>query len=108
MRRLSTLFLVCFLAVLAGAFIALGALFATTVVAGAGDRLPFGIVRLLAGLVFSLGLILVIVGGAELFTGNTLIVMAWASGQVSTWRLIQNWIIVYLGNFAGALATVAA
>jgi formate transporter FocA len=94
------------LAGLAGAFIALGALFATTVVAGADDRVPFGIVRLLAGLVFSLGLILVIVGGAELFTGNTLIVMAWASGQVTTWRLIENWLIVYVGNFVGALATV--
>src|SRR5574341_1183039 len=66
------------LAVLAGAFISLGAVFSTTVVAGAGD-LPYGITRLLAGLVFTLGLILVIVGGAELFTGNNLIVMAWAS-----------------------------
>jgi formate transporter FocA len=93
------------LAVLAGAFIALGALFSTTVVAGAGSQLPYGVIRLLAGLVFSLGLILVIVGGAELFTGNTLIVMAWASGGVSTGRLIQNWLIVYLGNFVGALAT---
>jgi formate transporter FocA len=92
------------LAVLAGAFIALGAIIATTVVAGAG-ALPYGLVRLLAGLVFSLGLILVIVGGAELFTGNNLIVMAWASGKVSTKLLAQNWAIVYLGNFAGALAT---
>ncbi len=94
------------LAVLAGAFIALGASFATTVVAGASG-LPYGLVRLLAGLVFSLGLILVVVGGAELFTGNNLIVMAWASGKVSTRRLLQNWAIVYLGNFAGALATAA-
>jgi formate/nitrite transporter len=93
------------LAVLAGAFIALGALFSTTVVAGAGSQLPYGVIRLLAGLVFTLGLILVVVGGAELFTGNTLIVMAWASGGVSTGRLIQNWLIVYLGNFVGALAT---
>lgn len=93
------------LAVLAGAFIALGAIFSTTVVAGAGDRLPYGVVRLLAGLVFSLGLILVVVGGAELFTGNTLIVMAWASWQVSTVQLLKNWLIVYLGNFVGAIAT---
>ena len=94
------------LAFLAGAFISLGAIFATTVSSGAGD-LPFGVVRLLAGLAFSLGLILVIVGGAELFTGNNLIVMAWASGKVSSRLVLRNWSIVYVGNFAGALATVA-
>ncbi len=93
------------LAVLAGAFIALGAIFSTTVVAGAGDALPYGVTRLLAGVVFSLGLILVVVGGAELFTGNNLIVMAWANRKVSTGLLIQNWIIVYLGNFVGAVGT---
>lgn len=92
------------LGVLAGAFIALGAIFATTVSAG-GAALPFGVVRLLAGVAFSLGLILVIVGGAELFTGNTLIVMAWASGKVPTTLLLRNWVIVYLGNFVGATAT---
>jgi formate transporter len=93
------------LAVLAGAFIGLGALFATTVTSGAGDSLPYGVTRLLAGVVFSLGLILVIVGGAELFTGNTLIAMAWADGQVGTRALLRNWAIVYAGNFVGAVAT---
>ena len=93
------------LAVLAGAFISLGAIFATTVSAGAAD-LPFGLVRLMAGLAFSLGLILVVIGGAELFTGNTLIVMAWASGKVSSANILRNWSIVYIGNFVGALATV--
>ena len=93
------------LAVLAGAFIALGAVFSTTVSAGAAGVLPFGIVRLLAGLVFCLGLILVVVGGAELFTGNALIGMAWASGLVSTPQLLRNWLIVYLGNLLGAVAT---
>jgi len=105
------------LAVLAGAFISLGAIFATTVSAGSmaittpgGDAafstvLPFGVTRLLAGLVFSLGLILVVVGGAELFTGNNLIVMAWASGKVTGLALLRNWVIVYFGNFVGALAT---
>jgi formate transporter FocA len=93
------------LAVLAGAFIALGAVFATTVAAGAGDRIPFGVIRLLAGLAFSLGLILVIVGGAELFTGNTLIVMAWASHKLSHRLLLRNWALVYIGNFAGATGT---
>src|SRR5260370_42000638 len=93
------------LGVLAGAFIALGAIFATAVSASAG--LPYGVTRLLAGAVFSLGLILVIVGGAELFTGNTLIVMAWASGKVRTGMLLRNWAIVYAGNFVGAIATAA-
>jgi formate transporter FocA len=94
------------LAVLAGAFIALGAMFATTVVAGAADALPFGVARLLAGLVFCLGLILVVVAGAELFTGNNLIAMAWAERRVSAARLLRNWTIVYAGNLIGALATV--
>lgn len=93
------------LAVLAGAFVALGAVFATTVSAGAAGTLPYGVVRLLAGLVFSLGLILVIVGGAELFTGNTLIVMAWDHRKVSTRQLLWNWLVVYTGNFVGALGT---
>jgi len=79
------------LGVLAGAFISLGAVAATTVAAG---DLPFGVARLLSGIAFSLGLILIIVGGAELFTGNTLIIMAWASGKVSTTLVLRNWSIV--------------
>jgi len=94
------------LAVLAGAFIGLGAMFATTVVAGAGDVLPFGVARLLAGLVFCLGLILVVVAGAELFTGNNLISIAWAERKVTAAKLARNWAIVYAGNLVGALATV--
>jgi formate/nitrite transporter len=105
------------LAMLAGGFISLGAIFATTVAAGSmaittadgtaafSTGLPYGVVRLLTGLVFCLGLILVIVGGAELFTGNNLIVMAWASGKVTGRALLRNWGIVYTGNFIGALAT---
>jgi len=93
------------LGVLAGAFIALGAVFATTTVAG--STLPFGVTKLLAGVVFSLGLVLVVVGGAELFTGNNLIVMAWAGRRVSTARLLRNWGLVYLGNAIGSVATAA-
>jgi formate/nitrite transporter len=93
------------LAGLAGAFISLGAAFATSVVAASGDALPYGLRQLLAGMVFSLGLVLVLVGGAELFTGNSMIVMAWASGKVSTRQLLRNWSVVYIGNFAGAIAT---
>jgi formate transporter len=93
------------LAVLAGAFIALGAAFATTISAGAAGMLPYGVIRVLAGLAFSLGLILVIVGGAELFTGNNLLAMAWASRRISTGAVTRNWAIVYAGNFVGALGT---
>jgi formate transporter len=89
------------LAVLAGAFIALGAVFATVALAGGGA--PWGATRVLAGVVFSVGLILVVVGGAELFTGNNLIVMAWASGRVRTPAVLRTWVIVYAGNFLGAL-----
>ena len=91
------------LAVLAGAFIALGANVATILLTEHG--LGYGVSRVAGGVVFSLGLMLVLVGGAELFTGNTLMVMAWASGKVATGQVIRNWMIVYAGNFTGALAT---
>lgn len=93
------------LAVLAGAFVGLGAVFATTVAAGSAGVIPFGLARLLTGVVFCLGLILVVVGGAELFTGNNLIVMAWASRKISTMALIRNWVLVYAGNFVGSVGT---
>ena len=93
------------LAMLAGAFIALGALFATTVLAGAHGAVPYGISHFLAGLAFSLGLILVVVGGAELFTGNTLMVMAWAGGKVGLAEMLRAWAIIYVGNLVGAVAT---
>jgi formate transporter len=92
------------LGILAGAFIGIGAIFATTVAAG-GSALPYGVSRLLTGLVFSVGLILVVVGGAELFTGNTLITMAFASKRVTIAQLLRNWTIVYLGNFVGSVLT---
>jgi len=98
--NLATMFV---LSVLAGAFIALGAAFYTVTVTGSG--LGFGLTRALGGLAFSLGLILVVIAGAELFTGNNLITLAWASGRVSAAALLRNWLVVYIGNFAGALAT---
>ncbi len=94
-----------FLSIMAGQFIALGAIFATTVATGASGQLSFGVTKLLTGLVFCLGLILVIVAGAELFTGNNLIVMAWANRRISTFQVLRNWIIVYAGNFVGSIAT---
>jgi formate transporter len=94
------------LSVLGGAFIALGAIFATTVSTGAG-ALPFGLARLSSGVAFTLGLILVVSAGAELFTGNNLIVMAWASGKVRTRAVLFNWLLVFAGNSVGAIATAA-
>jgi len=91
------------LAFLAGTYIAFGALFATTVGAGATGVLSYGLTRLLMGVAFCIGLILVILGGAELFTGNVLIAMAWASKKVSSLQLLRNWALVYLGNLAGSL-----
>jgi formate/nitrite transporter len=93
------------LAILAGAFIALGAMFYTLVTYDT-TGFPAGVMRLLGGLVFSLGLILVIVAGAELFTGNNLIVMAYVDGKVSLSQLLRNWLIVFTGNFLGALGIV--
>lgn len=92
------------LSVLAGAFIAFGAIFSTLVTSG--STMAFGITKLLGGIAFSLGLILVVVGGAELFTGNNLLTMAWASRKVTTRQVLQNWLIVYVGNMAGAFSIV--
>jgi formate transporter len=92
------------LATLAGAFISMGAVFSITVGTGAA-ALPYGVGRLLVGLSFCLGLIMVVVAGAELFTGNNLIVMAWASGKITTRQLLRNWGLVYAGNFFGSLVT---
>ena len=92
------------LAVLAGAFISLGALFFTVVVTDA--RLGFGVTRLLGGLSFCLGLVLVVVAGAELFTGNNLLAMAWASGLIGSRDVMRNWLLAYVGNVIGCLGTV--
>lgn len=94
------------LAVLAGAFIAFGGMSYTVVVTG--SELGFGPTRLLGGVAFSLGLVLVVIGGAELFTGNNLIAMAWADRRVTTRRLLRNWLLVYAGNAVGALGSAAA
>ena len=95
------------LAALAGAFVALGALFFTITMTTSPSGQPpaFGLMRVAGGITFSLGLILVVVGGAELFTGNNLIAMAWASGRVTTQQVLRNWGWVYLGNLVGAVGT---
>ena len=91
------------LGVLAGAFIGLGSMLFVLVRADAG--LGFAASQLVGGLVFSLGLLLVVVAGAELFTGNMLVVIAWLAGRVTTGAVLRAWAIAYAGNFAGALAT---
>lgn len=91
------------LGVLAGAFIAFGSMFFTATITG--SELGYGPTRLLGGMAFSLGLVLVIIGGAELFTGNSLIVMAWANRSITIRALLRNWTIVYAGNLIGAVAT---
>jgi formate transporter len=93
------------LGVLAGAFISLGAMLHVVVVTN--SALGFGVTRLLGGIGFSLGLVLVVAAGAELFTGNNLLAMAWASGLIRTRDVLRNWVIVYAGNVIGCIATGA-
>jgi formate/nitrite transporter len=94
------------LAGLAGAFIAFGAAF-FTLVTHAGAGVDPGLMRLIGGLVFCLGLVLVVVAGAELFTGNNLLVMACVDGKITLAQLARNWLLVYVGNFAGSLFIAA-
>ncbi|MFK7815188.1 MAG: formate/nitrite transporter family protein [Gammaproteobacteria bacterium] len=89
------------LGLLAGVFIAFGAMFYTLVITN--QYMGLGSTRLLGGIAFSLGLILVVVGGAELFTGNNLIVMAWADKKITTIKLLKNWSLVYFANLIGAV-----
>jgi formate/nitrite transporter len=93
------------LGVLAGGFIGLGAMFATLVLCDAG--LSFAVGRVLAGAVFSLGLILVVIAGAELFTGNNLLVMSYVAGRIHIRKLLANFTIIYLANFIGAAGLAA-
>ena len=90
------------LGILAGAFIGLGAVLSTTILSGSSPG--SGAARWLAGIGFSLGLILVVVAGAELFTGNNLLVMSVVGRHITVSRLLRNWVLVYLGNFVGALS----
>jgi len=92
------------LAMMAGLFIGLGAVFYTFVIHD--STLSAGLTKLIGGFVFSLGLILVIITGAELFTGNNLIVMAYISRKITLWQLSRNWAIVFVGNLVGALFLV--
>lgn len=92
------------LSLMAGAFIAFGAMYYTLAITD--SNMAYGMTKLVGGLAFSLGFILVVIAGAELFTGNTLVVMAWAKGKVSLPALLKNWTIVYIGNAVGAFVMV--
>jgi len=92
------------LGILAGVFIGLGAMLCTVVTTNTG--LGFGLTKLLGGLTFCLGLILVVVAGAELFTGNCLMTMSWMSGRTSLAYLLRNWVLVYFANLIGGLGLV--
>jgi formate transporter len=88
------------LGMVAGGFIGLGALYYVVIISDA--QLAFGVSRVLGGIAFSLGLILVVIAGAELFTGNNLLVMAWADRKITLTELLRNWLLVYFSNAAGA------
>lgn len=90
------------LGVMAGAFIAFGAAGSCVAVHTVESA---GVAKALAGALFAAGLVMVVVAGGELFTGNSLMLMAMAEGRISPWQLLRSWIVVYAGNFAGALLT---
>ncbi len=94
------------LAISAGLHIGIAFIFYTTVTTGAGD-MAWGMSRLVGGIAFSLGLILVVVTGGELFTSSVLTLVARASGKISWCTLFKNWFVVYIGNLIGALLLVA-
>jgi formate transporter len=91
------------LAILGGAYIGFGGMLMLMASLGAGEIMPFGLTRILMGLAFSIGLILVVLGGAELFTGTTIVALAALDKKTSWWAVLKNWLLVYFGNFAGAL-----
>ncbi|MFT3848059.1 MAG: formate/nitrite transporter family protein [Propionivibrio sp.] len=100
-QPLSTQFM---LGILGGAFVALGGMFAMITAAGAEGMMAYGLTRLLMGITFSLGLLLVVLAGAQLFTSDCLMVMGWASGRLGLGRMLRVWSTVWLGNFVGGIA----
>lgn len=93
------------LAISAGIHIGIAFIFYTTVTTGASD-MAWGMSRLIGGIAFSLGLILVVVTGGELFTSSVLTLVARASGKITWGMLFKNWVVVYIGNLIGALLLV--
>lgn len=94
------------LGILAGVYIGFGAHLCTMVSHDLSQYLGYGFTKFIAGSVFTVGLMLVIIGGAELFTGNCLIFTAVATGDVQIKDMLKNWLIVYIANFVGAMLLV--
>jgi formate transporter len=94
-----------YLAIMAGVFIAIAFVFYTTVTTGS-EGMPYGLIKFVGGIAFSLGLILVVVCGGELFTSSTLTLIARANKHISTSQVLRNWVVVYVGNAFGALFLV--
>ena len=92
--------------ILAGMYIAFGAVFSITSISWLAGHVPFGIIKVIAGLAFSLGLILVMVAGAELFTWNALLIISWLNKRISSLHMIKNLILIWCANFIGALIVV--
>ncbi|WP_299735510.1 formate transporter FocA [uncultured Endozoicomonas sp.] len=90
------------LAVMAGVFVAIGAMFYTITMAGAQGT-PYGLTKLVGGIVFSVGLMLVVLCGGELFTSSTMLLMGKATGKLKLGNIVKNWSLVYLGNFIGSI-----
>ncbi len=102
-KATSPLFTLLVLGILAGCYIALAGALSTVVTNDLAKFVGDGMSRLISGMVFSLGLILVVIGGAELFTGNTLMVTGWLEGKITGRQLVRNWTIVYIANFLGSI-----
>lgn len=96
-------FKMALLGILAGAYIGFGAELSTVISHDLGKFLGVGIEKFIAGSVFSLGLILVVLGGAELFTGDCLIIQSYLDRRIRLKYLLKIWVIVYLANFIGSL-----
>ncbi|PKL47510.1 MAG: FdhC protein [Nitrospira bacterium HGW-Nitrospira-1] len=94
------------LGILAGCYIAFGGELATMIITGTAEKLGLNLTRFMAGAVFSVGLMLVVIGGAELFTGNSLMILGLFTGRLSLKGLLRNWVVVYIANFLGALLLV--
>lgn len=92
-------------AITAGAYISIAFVFYATTQVGAGE-LPWGVAKLIGGVVFSLGIIMCVVFGAELFTSSTMTAVAKASKRITLAQMLKNWLVVYGGNFIGALFIV--
>ncbi|HYF90833.1 MAG TPA: formate/nitrite transporter family protein [Symbiobacteriaceae bacterium] len=96
---------VALLAIMAGAFVAMGCIFYITVTAD--SKLTYGMTMLIGGLCFNLGLMLCVIAGAELFTGNSLLSLAWAQKKITLGQVLRNWALVWTFNFVGSLIMVA-